>query len=112
MHKDELMGEQAVDEQRVDGERAGSVSSAGSERKEQREEHDIDEKKWWRSNPLQQPFVVVGLGDHDGGKDGIRDSEQRDGKGGRRAGARAAVRPAAALHRGRGRRQRGVAAFR
>ena len=37
-------------------------------------------KKLWRSNPLQQPFVVFGLGDHDGGKDGIRDGEQRDGK--------------------------------
>ena len=64
-------------------------------------------KKWWRSNPLQQPFVVVGLSDHDGGKDGIRDGEQRAGKEGRRAGARAAVRPAAALQGGRGRRQRG-----
>ena len=54
-------------------------------------------KKLWRSDPLQQSFVIVRLGDHDGGKDGIRDGEQRDGKEGRRAGAWAVVRPAAAL---------------
>ena len=36
-------GEHVVDEQRVDGERAGGVSSASSEQKEQREEHAHDE---------------------------------------------------------------------
>ena len=42
------MGEHVVvlvDEQRIDGERAGSVSSVGSERMKQREEHGIVEKK-------------------------------------------------------------------
>lgn len=58
-------------------------------------------RKLWRSKPLQQPFVFVGLGDHDGRKDGIRDGEQRDGKEGWCAGVQAAVRPAAALQRGR-----------
>ena len=37
-------------------------------------------RKFWRSKPLQQPFVIVGLGDHehDGGEDGVRDGEQRE----------------------------------
>lgn len=68
-------GEHAVDEQRIDGERACGVSSTGSEQMEQQKEHAHDEKKVVALNPQQQPFVIVGLGDHDGGEDGVRDGE-------------------------------------
>ena len=77
--------EHVVDEQRADDERVGDASSVSSERKQQREEHGIEEKKLWRSKPQQQSIVIGGLDDNDGGEDGIRDGEQRNGS--REAGA-------------------------
>ena len=53
-------------------------------------------KKLWRSKSLRQQVMGAGLGDHDGGEDRIQNFGQGDGNGGRRAGAREAVRPAAA----------------
>ena len=38
--------EHVVDEQRADDERVGDASSISSERKQQREEHGIEEKKF------------------------------------------------------------------
>ena len=74
---------------------------------EQREEHDIDEKKVVALKATAATNCNCGLGDHDGGEDGIRNFEQEDGKGGWHAGARAAVRPAVAARAlGRGRRRR------